>query len=45
MSATIELRRLANKLLGQLHHCLTHRVLYDEDKAWAPPTPKAEHAA
>ena len=34
------LRRLANKLLGQLHHCLANRVLYDVDKAWAqPPRP------
>jgi hypothetical protein len=29
------LRRVANKLLGQLHHCLTHRVPYDEQAAWA----------
>lgn len=28
------LRRLASKLLGQLHHCLTHRVPYDEATAW-----------
>lgn len=39
------LRRLASKLLGQLHHCLTNRVLYDEDKAWAQPAAEAEHAA
>ena len=39
------MRRLANKLLGQLHHCLANRVLYDEDKAWAQLTPEAEHAA
>jgi transposase len=38
------LRRLANKLLGQLHHCLIHRVLY-ENQAWAPPQPPAEHVA
>jgi transposase len=38
------LRRLANKLLGQLHHCLTHRVVYDEEKAWAG-CPPAAHAA
>jgi hypothetical protein len=38
------LRRLANKLLGQLHHCLDHRTLYDEDKAWSQPQP-GEHAA
>jgi hypothetical protein len=28
------LRRVASKLIGQLHHCLTHRVLYDEQAAW-----------
>jgi transposase len=32
------LRRLANKLLGQLHHCLTHREPYNESKAWPPRT-------
>jgi len=37
------LRRLANKLLGQLHHCLTHRVTYDEQAAWPDP-PKAPAA-
>jgi hypothetical protein len=31
------LRRLASKLIGQLHHCLTHHVLYDEQTAWNPP--------
>lgn len=32
------LRRLASKLLGQLHHCLnTHRP-YNEQLAWAPTT-------
>lgn len=31
------LRRLANKLLGQLHHCLVHRELYDERHAWPLP--------
>jgi transposase len=30
------LRRVANKLLGQLHHCLTHRTHYDEHLAWTP---------
>jgi transposase len=35
------LRRLANKLLGQLHRCLTHHELYREDKAWAPPAEAA----
>jgi len=28
------LRRLAGKLLGQLHHCLTHRCFYDPALAW-----------
>jgi hypothetical protein len=31
------LRRLASKLIGQLHHCLAHRVLYDETTAWPQP--------
>jgi transposase len=31
------LRRLASKLIGQLHHCLAHRVLYDETTAWSQP--------
>ena len=31
------LRRLASKLLGQLHHCLTRNQPYDETLAW--PTP------
>jgi hypothetical protein len=35
------LRRLASKLIGQLHHCLTHRVTYDEATAW----PQPEHQA
>ncbi|HJR15955.1 MAG TPA: hypothetical protein VJ808_03800, partial [Gemmatimonadales bacterium] len=39
------LRRLANKLLGQLHHCLTHRVHYDEQAAWPDLQPAAIHAA
>lgn len=30
------LRRLANKILGQLHHCLATRRLYDEHHAWTP---------
>jgi transposase len=29
------LRRLSNKLLGQLHHCLTTGTTYDETLAWA----------
>jgi hypothetical protein len=28
------LRTLANRLVGILHGCLRHRVLYDEDVAW-----------
>jgi transposase len=35
------LRRLASKLIGQLHHCLAHRVPYDEATAW----PQPEHQA
>jgi transposase len=31
------LRRLASKLIGQLHHCLQHRVPYDEATAWPQP--------
>jgi Transposase/Transposase IS116/IS110/IS902 family len=31
------LRRLASKLIGQLHHCLVHHVLYDEQTAWPQP--------
>ena len=30
------LRKLANKLIGQLHHCLNQRELYREDLAWPP---------
>jgi transposase len=29
------LRRVANKLLGQMHHCLAHRQPYQEEHAWA----------
>ena len=32
------LRRLASKLIGQLHHCLTTRNRYDETLAWRQPT-------
>ena len=31
------LRRLASKLIGQLHHCLEHRIPYDEATAWPQP--------
>jgi transposase len=38
------LRRVANRLLGQLHHCLARRLLYDEPQAnW--PTVDERHAA
>jgi len=37
------LRRLANKLLGQLHHCLTTEQHYDETLAW--PQPTTDHLA
>jgi len=37
------LRHLANKLVGQLHHCLHHRTIYLEHLAWpaehTPPEP------
>jgi transposase len=39
------LRRLASKLIGQLHHCLAHRVLYDEVTAWAQPEIPANPAS
>jgi transposase len=40
------LRRLAGKLLGQLHHCLRHRVAYQEDRAWTPrPTCQVDSCA
>lgn len=29
------LRTLANRLVGILHGCLRHRVLYNEETAWA----------
>jgi hypothetical protein len=36
-------RKLANKLVGVLHGCLSHRMLYDEELAW--PTIVEELAA
>jgi transposase len=33
-TAKVARRKLANKLVGILHGCLTHRALYDEDLAW-----------
>jgi transposase len=35
------LRRLASKLLGQLHHCLAHHQPYNEHHAWLQPTTAA----
>lgn len=34
-------RRLASKLIGQLHHCPAHHVLYDEATAWSQPQTQA----
>jgi transposase len=34
-------RHLFNKFLGQLHHCLQNRHLYDEHRAFPPPLPLA----
>ena len=42
-TAKVARRKLANKLVGILHGCLTHRTLYDEDLAW--PTIVEELAA
>jgi len=39
------LRRVASKLIGQLHHCLAHHVLYDEQAAWGQPADKTSLAA
>ena len=39
------LRALANRLVGILHGCLTHRVHYDEHTAWASPAPQHQAAA
>jgi hypothetical protein len=39
------LRRVASKLIGQLHHCLAHRVLYDEQAAWGKHENKTPQAA
>jgi len=33
-TAKVARRKLANKLVGILHGCLTHGTLYDEDLAW-----------
>jgi transposase len=30
-------RRLASKLIGQLHHCPEHHILYNEATAWPQP--------
>jgi transposase len=42
-TAKVARRKLANKLVGILHGCLTHRTLYDEELAW--PTLVEELAA
>lgn len=39
------LRRLASKVIGQLHHCLARRVLYDETTAWSQPENQASSRA
>lgn len=39
------LRRVASKLIGQLHHCLAHRVLYDEQAAWGQKQNQTPQAA
>jgi hypothetical protein len=39
------LRALANRWVGILHGCLSHRSLYDEDRAWGGATPAAEEPA
>ena len=33
-TAKVARRKLANKLVGILHGCLSHRTLYDEELAW-----------
>jgi hypothetical protein len=33
-TAKVARRKLANRLVGILHGCLTHRTTYDEDLAW-----------
>jgi transposase len=33
-TAKVARRKLANRLVGILHGCLTHRTLYDEELAW-----------
>ncbi|MFV2064808.1 MAG: IS110 family transposase, partial [Chloroflexota bacterium] len=33
-TAKVARRKLANKLVGILHGCLTHRTPYDESIAW-----------
>jgi len=39
------LRALANRLVGILHGCLSHRMLYDEHRAWHTPEEKLPTAA
>jgi hypothetical protein len=38
-------RRLASELIGQLHHCVEHHVLYDEATAWPQPANPASSQA
>jgi len=35
------LRALGNRLVGILHGCLAHRVIYQEQIAWPPAEPAA----
>jgi transposase len=34
-TAKVARRKLANRLVGVLHGCLTHRTMYEEDLAWS----------
>jgi hypothetical protein len=36
-TAKVARRKLANKLVGILHGCLTHQTMYDEHLAWHRP--------
>lgn len=38
------LRRLAGKLIGQLHYCLVHRCHYDPSRAWSLPGEQTQAA-
>ena len=39
------LRALANRLVGILHGCLSHRMIYDENRAWHTPEENLPTAA